>query len=410
MRRWRLLARALAAALLLAPLAAAQSFTQRGFLDSSATLYPQAAPGDSGNAVAQWLLRYEPSWKVFPWLKLSGSFDLRTDTHREVERVFHLDWRDRGLEQPAFSVRRLNATLHRGKWTVDLGKQFIRWGKADLLNPTDRFAPRDFINVVDNDFLAVTAGRLVYEAKSDSIDIVWQPLFTPSRSPLLNQRWVVLPPGVPVGYGDTHFPGGSQEGVRWNHIGAGYEFSVSYFEGFNHLPLLDTGVNATGTRLLLSRRYARLHMAGGDVAMPLRWFTVKSEAAYFASSTAGADEYWQYVIQLEKIKGEWSFVGGYAGEYVTNKRTTLDFAPDRGLTKSFLGRAGYTIDPRRSVAFEAAIRQNGAGTWARAEYSQTFGAHWRGTAGFSWIRGNAGDFLGQYRRNSHFTLAMRYSF
>ena len=81
-----------------------------------------------------------------------------------------------------------------------------------------------------------------------------------------------------------------------------------------------------------------------------------------------------------------------------------------GLTKSFLGRASYTIDARRSVAFEAAERQNGAGTWARAEYSQTFGAHWRGTAGFSWIRGNQDDFLGQYRRNSHFTLAMRYSF
>ncbi len=184
--------------------------------------------------------------------------------------------------------------------------------------------------------------------------------------------------------------------------------SASFFEGFQHLPNLD--VTLRGLRAQITRTYPRLRMYGLDAAVPLRWFTVKSEAAYFASPTAGADEYLQYVIQLEKMKGEWSFVGGYAGEYVTDKRTTLDFAPDRGLTKSFLGRAGYTIDPRRSVAFEAAVRQNGAGTWARAEYSQTFGAHWRGTAGFSWIRGNADDFLGQYRRNSHFTLAMRYSF
>ena len=75
-----------------------------------------------------------------------------------------------------------------------------------------------------------------------------------------------------------------------------------------------------------------------------------------------------------------------------------------------MGRSGYTIDANRSVAFEAAIRQNGAGTWARAEYSQMIGAHWRATVGASWIRGNQDDFLGQYRRNSHFTLAMRYSF
>jgi hypothetical protein len=36
--------------------------------------------------------------------------------------------------------------------------------------------------------------------------------------------------------------------------------------------------------------------------------------------------------------------------------------------------------------------------------------NWRATAGFAAIRGNAGDFLGQYRRNSHGILALRYSF
>ncbi len=34
---------------------------------------------------------------------------------------------------------------------------FIRWGRADILNPTDRFAPRDFMNVIDPDFLPVLA-------------------------------------------------------------------------------------------------------------------------------------------------------------------------------------------------------------------------------------------------------------
>ena len=39
----------------------------------------------------------------------------------------------------------------------------------------------------------------------------------------------------------------------------------------------------------------------------------------------------------------------------------------------------HTIDPSRSVTFEAAARQNGDGTWARAEYSQASGAPWRAT-------------------------------
>src|SRR5437868_15308627 len=98
----------------------AQSWTQRGFLESKATLYPQEAPNNSSHGIGEWLLRYEPAWKPTGWFKFNGSFDARTDTHRQVERVFHLDWRDRGRQQPAFSVRRLSATLHQGKWTVEL--------------------------------------------------------------------------------------------------------------------------------------------------------------------------------------------------------------------------------------------------------------------------------------------------
>jgi hypothetical protein len=392
------------------PVVHGQSFTQRGFLETDLTLYPQTAPGDSGLAVNQWLLRYEPAWKPLPWLKIQGSFDARTDTHRQVNRDWHLDWADRGLQQPPFSVRRLSARMHQGKWTVELGKQFIRWGKADILNPTDRFAPRDFLTVVDNDFLAVTGARVTYEAKSDTIDVVFVPLFTPSRSPLLDQRWVAPPAGLTLAEGAATYPAGTQQGVRWNHLGGGYEVSLSFFDGYNNLPLIDYTVDYSTLRLLLSQRYARIRMYGADAAMPLHWFTVKGETAYFTSPTPGADEYFEYVLQLERIKGEWSFVGGYAGEFVTVHRTAYDFAPDRGLTKAFLGHAGYTIDASRSVAFDMAVRQNGAGTWARAEYSQTIGAHWRATAGIGWIRGNADDFLGQYRRNSHLSLALRYSF
>ena len=103
-------------------------------------------------------------------------------------------------------------------------------------------------------------------------------------------------------------------------------------------------------------------------------------------------------------------MGGYAGQWSSRTPRGLDFAPDRGLARAFLGRASYTIDTNRRLAFEAAVRQNGKGVWLKSEYSQAFGQHWRATAGFTVIRGNAEDFLGQYRRNSHAILALRYSF
>ena len=65
-----------------------------------------------------------------------------------------------------------------------------------------------------------------------------------------------------------------------------------------------------------------------------------------------------YVIQIERQTGEWLLVGGYAGEVVTAQRAPLTFAPDRGMTRSIVARASYTIDPNRSAAVETAVHQN----------------------------------------------------
>lgn len=389
----------------------AQTWMQRGFIDTTLLLYPQTAPGDSGRAVGEALLRYEPTWTPKPWLKLSASFDARTDTHHETERSFHLDWQDRSLQRPAFSVRRLSAILKRDRFTAELGKQFVRWGKADILNPTDRFAPKDFLGVVDTEVLAILAARLTYSGASNSFDVVWQPRFTPSRTPLLDQRWAVLP-GVLTQFAlndlGSVFPGRSSFGARWDHNAPGYEFSLSYFDGFNHLPVFEGNLSLQG--IDFRRRYPALRLYGGDAAVPLPWFTIKTEAAWFSSPAGQEDEYVLYVVQLERQIHELTLVGGYAGEVVTSHGSGLQFSPERGFARAFLGRAMYQIDPNRSLVADFDVRQNGRGSFLRLEYSQAFGQHWRATAGFAWLRGDDGDFLGQYHRNSHAILGLRYSF
>lgn len=390
------------------------SFTQRGYFETRGYFYPRTAPGDSGRAVAEQLLRWESQWKAKPSLRLNLALDARFDSHRQFERVLRLDWFDHGLQRPSLSIRRLSAVYHRGGFTIEAGRQFVRWGKADLLNPTDRFAPKDFLNVLNTDFLGVWATRATVEKGPNTFDLVWQPYFTPSRSPLLGQRWVVLPPQLGLtGIEDQGFrlPGRGQWGVRYSRLASGYEFSLSVFDGFNHLPLLEGGVRLLpNPTVTLLRHFARIRMVGGDAAVPLRWFTLKAEAAYFATSTPTADEYAQFVFQAERLAGEWTFVGGYAGEAVTTRRSPLDFAPDRGLSKTFLGRASYNLDANRTVAFETAVRQNLHGLYSKLEFSQTIGDHWRLTFGGALLAGRDTDFLGQYKRNSHIAVTIRYSF
>ncbi|MGE3956855.1 MAG: hypothetical protein AB7H96_09075 [Vicinamibacterales bacterium] len=410
----RRVAAILVALLHVAPSASGQAVTQRGFVEAGALLFPQDAPRDATNVVVDLLLREELFIRPAPWLQLSAGADLRANTHDQVDRAWRIDLGDRRLRRPAIATRRLAATFTRGPVTLDVGKQFIRWGKADIVTPTDHFAPRDFINVINSEFLPVTGARGVVQLGSETIDVAWLPRFTPSRMPLIDQRWTVLPDEV-SGYAlfvaDPLLPGRDQLGVRWGHTGSGYELSVSAFDGLNHLPMV-RAVPTPGVvpGLMVARSYPRLRSVGADAAVPTRWFTLKGEMAVFHAPDRDADDYVLYVIQVERQTGEWLLLGGYAGEVVTERRVPGAFAPNRGLTRSLVARASYTIDSTRSAAVETAVRQDGAGVYVKGEFSQSRGQHWRLTLSGTVIAGDEADFLGQYRRNSNAAVAMRYSF
>lgn len=407
----------------------AQTVTHRGFVDLRGTFYPQDAVNDDRNTVADLRAREEVFVGLAPWLRLAGGLDAAANSYDQVDRGWRLDWRDRRVRRPALSLRRLTGTVSRGGFTLDAGKQFIRWGKADIVTPTDRFAPRDYLNVIDTEFLGVTGARVAFAKGTDTVEAVVVPWFTPSRVPLLDQRWTPVVPGfVPIdATAPSALPKGAQTGLRWAHLADGYEWSLSFFNGYNHLPNVQTTVpplpsvpGAAGTLtggvvglaipVELTRSYPQMRMYGGDAAVPTRWMTLKGEAAFFGSNDTATDEFVLYVLQAERQTGEWLLIGGYAGTAVTKRRAAGTFAPDRGTARSLLGRASYTIDANRSAAIEAAVRQNGDGVYVKGEWSSAIDGHWRMTVTGVVIRGETDDFLGQFRRNSNMSLALRYSF
>jgi len=137
---------------------------------------------------------------------------------------------------------------------------------------------------------------------------------------------------------------------------------------------------------------------------------LRHEAAYFTSSSAATAEYGLYVVQLEQQSGEWLFVGGYAGETVTRDGPTASFSPERGVSRSILGRVSRNVGVNRTFAIEGAVHQDGHGAYAKGQYSQGYGQHWRATVTGVVLGGRDDDFFGQYRHNSHVVVAVRYSF
>src|SRR5262245_799782 len=126
----RSVARNAVLALLLCGRAEAQVFSQRGFVDGRLLFFPQEAVTDPTRAVGDLLVRDEAFLAPAPWLRLAGGLDLRANTHDQVEDAWRLDFGDRGVRRPRVSVRRASATLTHGRFTLDAGKQFIRWGQA----------------------------------------------------------------------------------------------------------------------------------------------------------------------------------------------------------------------------------------------------------------------------------------
>src|SRR5689334_10739987 len=65
----------------------------------------------------------------------SGSADLMFDTHGDVDRGRWFDVTDRGIRQPAGSLSELFVDVRLRSVDVRIGKQPIRWGRADGFNP-----------------------------------------------------------------------------------------------------------------------------------------------------------------------------------------------------------------------------------------------------------------------------------
>jgi len=408
----RAAAMALAATFAFAAESRAQAVSSRGFVEGVGYAFPQLTANDDAHFVGDLLAREELFVKAADWLRFTAGLDVRANSHDQVEPEWRLDFQDRGVLRPKLSVRRLSATLNRGGFNVDIGKQFIRWGNADILNPTDRFAPRDYLNVISTDLLPVIGGRASVQFGAESFEAVWIPHFTPSRLPLFGQRWTVLPPeaaGLTIVDGGSVFPKGSQQGARWRHAGEHFEVSASIFDGFYNLPNFDIQPVDTET-VRLVRVFPVLRAYGGELSIPTSVVTLKAEAEAFTSPGTTNREFILYVVELERQTGEWMLSGGYIGESVTRSGVGFRFAPDEGLARSFIGRAAYTVDPTKSVTIEGAVRQTGDGAYVRGEFSDAFSSHWRVTFAGVGITGKDTDFIGQYHLNSNVSMTLRVSF
>jgi uncharacterized protein DUF1302 len=171
-----------------------------------------------------------------------------------------------------------------GPFDVRLGKQIVAWGRADRVNPTDVVSPRDFTLLVpddDDQRFGVAALKATYYAGTVSVTGLWLAEFEPHVTPIprpdapFTTRERV--PADPV----------AQWAVKLDHTGGGFDWSLSYFDGFDPFPDLGIDrVTPAGVELIL--RHHRIRVVGADAATTVGRYGLRGEAAYtFTEDPAG---------------------------------------------------------------------------------------------------------------------------
>ncbi|MBW2703038.1 MAG: hypothetical protein JRF33_19620 [Deltaproteobacteria bacterium] len=181
---------------------------------------------------------------------------------------------------------------------LTLGKQRITWGTADKLNQTDNLNPDDFSDIFDfGAKVPSTAAMLAYTFPNDwSLTGVWIPSVRPvllpkaggfnlggsmDLSPLLGDAQVVAQ--------EDHLDAGlfdlkhSMQAVKfaWNMMDI--DFSVSYFHGYDDLPvptaLTITAIDQDSVGIRSDSSFMEEHIVGLDFAGELLTVGYWAEAA-----------------------------------------------------------------------------------------------------------------------------------
>jgi len=275
-------------------------------------------------------LRAQPTWsdrwggKFEGWLSDQGFFE---------------------NDNVTLELREAYLIYHGERFDLRVGRQIVVWGRADRINPTDNLSSRDYKRLFPEDddqrrgnFMI--RGNYAIDDQND-LSAHWLPEFRPTRIPI-----PVLPGTRDLG--DDNPTELAQFAIKYNHSGANFDWSLSYFDGLDRNP--DLAVEAVGLEgVTFQSRHHRIRAFGVDGATNIGSYGLRAEAAYvmtentsgtnpeikapFLFAVLGADRsFFQYLnINLQ-------YIFRYTPDF-HNPRTTT-FSPDPDRNRVLQGIAG----------------------------------------------------------------------
>jgi len=202
------------------------------------------------------------------------------------------------------SLKEATLSAQRGPLEVTVGKQIFAWGTADAYNPTDRLNPYDYLDPLDNEKIGVWSAAVRLSAPRVNLVVVAVPFFTPSRLPLEHSRWTPTVPSTFVAVVDhperpEQDASATQWAARLKGTLAGWDLSLSYYEGFEHTPVFRGSTMALAPGVVLPRLspvFTRERVAGADFSTTVGRFELHGEAVARLVEANGRNDRFQAIV------------------------------------------------------------------------------------------------------------------
>ena len=356
-----------------------------------------------------------------------------TGENKAKERRYYLN------ADEAYVVRRgENADLFFGK------KEFT-WGKAEVFNPTDSINPYDLMDFLESSKIGVLSTGIEYSIGESSIDLVFIPLFTFSRTPHADNRWAgnqedELDPSSQKTQRDAIFDDdsptvevherelppntieSSQVAARYRTTVKGWDFSLSYYHGFDSIPTIESETKGGVTHL--TPVFNKINVAGLAVATTFDKLEAHGEMAYRHTEQGDDDNFIAYIIggsynwNLEdydlKFLKEVSLYFEFAGEEITdvihNENRVSSSYYSRPFKESVLGSLNLKINEDTEVHVGGNYNIDEYDYLIQPKLTHNFTDDLKLKAGLDLITGHKDTFYGKWRKNDRLFTNLTWHF
>jgi len=357
-------------------------------------------------------------------------FEKRTDKIAFKVNPFIYHYSDRNIE---LGLREAYMDLLFTNFDIRIGKQQIIWGKAEGVFITDIVSPKDLreflLPAFDEIRSGITAFKINYYVRNQTIEAVWSPVFTPTQMPENGSIWdpkFDFPIIPNWDYSKSNIAANlenSEVFLRYSLMASAFDMELvgGYF--FYDDPVLHITKQIDPTTLKLISMtvcpdYKRVTMAGGSVSIPIGGFIFRGEGAYYSGRNFQTTDpnipdatieksNLHYMAGLDYSLGGVKLSAQFIQEYILDYSEGI-YNDKTENTMTFLAKKDFFRE-KLWIELFAYIGLNNKDALIRPKIIYNFADGFEIQAGANIFTGQNGRF-GQYDANDMLYLKLKYSF